>query len=98
MKYSMAELVRPSDTYTPPSSRLKLVPSRRLEDKIRHLCALATMTNDDDAWLVLSELRILLSQHIEHLRAVAAGKLSGEREFAERRDSSHGKPSAKPLT
>jgi len=69
-----------------------------LEDKIRHLCALATVTNDDDAWLVLSELRILLRQHIEHLRTVAAGKLSGEREFAERRDSSHGKPSAKPLT
>ena len=71
-----------------PLSRLKPVPSRRLEDRIRHLSALATVTSDDNAWLVLSELRILLGQHIEHLRKVAAGKLSGEREFAERRDSS----------
>ena len=58
---------------------------RRLEDKIRHVCALAAVANDGDAWLVLSELRTLLTQHIEHLRMVAAGKLSGAREFAERR-------------
>jgi len=64
------------------------VPARRLEDQIRHLCALAAVANDDDAWLYLSELRILLGQHIEHLRMVAAGKLSGTREFLERRDSS----------
>src|SRR5579864_829508 len=61
------------------------VPSRRLEDKIRHLCGLATVTKDGDAWLILSELRLLIRQHINHLRMVAAGKLSGAREFAERR-------------
>ena len=61
------------------------MPSRRLEDKIRHVCALAKDTKDDEAWLILSELRILLRQHIEHLRVVAAGKLSGTREFVERR-------------
>lgn len=61
------------------------MPSRRLEDKIWHLCALATKVKDEDAWLILSELRTLLSQHIEHLRTVAAGKLSGTREFVERR-------------
>jgi len=74
-------------TLTSPLSRLKLVPARRLEDKIRHLCALAAVASDDDAWLYLSELRILITQHVEHLRMVAAGKLSGTREFAERRDS-----------
>jgi hypothetical protein len=58
---------------------------RRLEDKIRKVCTLATVAQDDDAWLILSELRILLRQHIEHLRMVAAGKLSGTREFIERR-------------
>jgi len=58
---------------------------RRLEDKIRHLCSLAVDAKNDDAWLILSELRILLRQHIEHLRMVAAGKLSGAREFVERR-------------
>jgi|SRR5579859_77546 len=65
--------------------RVLKVFSRRLEDKIRQLCVLAKDTNDDDAWLILSELRILLQQHIEHLRVVAAGKLSGTREFVERR-------------
>ncbi len=66
------------------------VPSRRLEDKIRNLCALARMVRDDEAWLILSELRILLHQHVEHLRMVAAAKLSGTREFAERRSDKRG--------
>ena len=42
----------------------------------------------DDAWLILSELRTLLSQYIEHLGMIVAGKLSGvsgKREFLERR-------------
>ena len=61
------------------------MPSRRLEDKIRHVCTLATVAKNDDAWLILSELRVLLRQHVQHLRLVAAGKLSGAREFIERR-------------
>jgi len=58
---------------------------RRLEDKSRYLCSLAVAAKDEDAWLILSELRILLRQHVKHLRTVAAGKLSGAREFLERR-------------
>ena len=58
---------------------------RRLEDKIRQVCLLATTATDEDAWLIMSELRLLLQQHVEHLRMEAAGKLSGAREFAERR-------------
>ena len=58
---------------------------RRLEDKIRQVCLLATTATDEDAWLIMSELRLLLQQHVEHLRTVAAGKLSGSREFVERR-------------
>jgi hypothetical protein len=46
---------------------------------------LSTTATDDDAWVILSELRLLIRQHIEHLRMIAAGKLSGAREFAERR-------------
>jgi hypothetical protein len=38
-----------------------------------------------DAWLILSELRTLIHEHIQHLRAVAPGRLSGTREFVERR-------------
>ena len=58
---------------------------RRLEDKIRQVCLLATTATDEDAWLIMSELRLLLQQHVEHLHAMAAGKLSGSREFVERR-------------
>ena len=61
------------------------MPSRRLEDKIRYLSALAMAAKDDDAWLILSELRILQSQHIERLRTIAAAKLSGAEESVERR-------------
>jgi hypothetical protein len=70
--------------------------NRRFEDKIRHLCALATAAKDDDAWLLLSELRVLLSQHIEHLRMVAAAKLSGAAELVERRSNSNSKPDIEP--
>jgi hypothetical protein len=65
--------------------KIGTVLSRRLEDKIRHLCTLAMCANDGDAWLILSELRTLLQQHVDHLRMVAAEKLSGRREFLERR-------------
>jgi hypothetical protein len=43
------------------------------------------VARDDDAWLILSELRILHSQLIERLRIIAAAKLSGAEESAERR-------------
>jgi hypothetical protein len=59
--------------------------SRRLEDKIRYLCALAKDAKDDEAWLILSELRTLLRQHTEHMRMVAAAQVQGAREFLERR-------------
>lgn len=58
---------------------------RRLEDKIRHVCALATAANDEDAWLLLSELRLLITQHVEHLRIAAAANVSGAADFVERR-------------
>lgn len=58
---------------------------RRLEDKIRNLCLLATTATNEEAWLILSELRLLIRQHVEHMRMVAAGKLSGARELVERR-------------
>ena len=61
------------------------MPSRRLEDKIRHLCALAMVAKDEDAWLILSELRILHGQHIERLRMIAVARLSGIEQFVERR-------------
>jgi hypothetical protein len=67
------------------ATALQTVLNRRLEDKIRHLCGLAIVAKDNDAWLLLSELRVLITQHVEHLRIVAAAKLSGKAEFVERR-------------
>jgi hypothetical protein len=67
------------------ATALQPVLNRRLDDKIRHLCGLAVLARDDDAWLLLSELRVLITQHVEHLRIVAAAKLSGRAEFVERR-------------
>jgi hypothetical protein len=64
--------------------------NRRLEDKNRHLCGLAKVAKDDDAWLLLSELRVLLAQPVEQFRMVAANKLSGAAEFMERRSDSNG--------
>ena len=66
------------------------MPDRRLEDKIRHLCALAIAANDEDAWLLLSELRLLITQHIEHLRIAAGANLSGAADFVERRSDATG--------
>jgi hypothetical protein len=56
---------------------VEFVPSRRFEDKIRHLRVLSMQVKNEDAWLILSELRTLLRQHIEHLRMVAAGNNFG---------------------
>jgi hypothetical protein len=77
----------PSADSTAPQSH---VLDRRLEDKIRYLCSLAKVAKDDDAWLLLSELRVLLAQHVEHFRMVAANKLSGAAPFVERRSDSEG--------
>jgi hypothetical protein len=45
------------------------------------------VADSDDAWLILSELRTLIHEHVQRVRTVAAGKLSGKREFFERRSN-----------
>ena len=61
------------------------VPCRRLEDKIQFVCALAVTAQNNDAWLFLPDLRVLLRQHTTSLRAATAAKLSGSTDFIERR-------------
>ena len=53
------------------------MPSRRLEDRIRELCAKAATASDDETIDVLQELRRALHEHARHLRAMAAEKLTG---------------------
>jgi uncharacterized coiled-coil protein SlyX len=51
--------------------------SRRLEDRIRELCAQAAVAEDAEIDLVLKELRQALAEHNRHLRNMAAQKLTG---------------------
>jgi hypothetical protein len=51
------------------------VPSRRLEEHIRELCALATAANTSNFADVLAELRLLLHEHSEQLRKFARQQL-----------------------
>jgi hypothetical protein len=50
--------------------------SRRLEDRIRELCARAVVTTDlDELDTILTQLRPALREHIELLRKLAADRL-----------------------
>lgn len=54
-------------------------PSRRLEDRIRELCAqVLASENADDLKLVLPELRKAIHEATERLRARAAAALKGD--------------------
>ena len=48
---------------------------RRLEDRIRELCAKALTAQESELHAVLSALRSALREHIERLRRLAAAKL-----------------------
>jgi hypothetical protein len=56
-----------------------MMPSRRLEDRIRELCAKAATASDAETVEVLQELRRALHEHARHLRAMAAERLTGTR-------------------
>ena len=50
-------------------------PQRRIEDRIRELCAKAVAATDDDLELVLGELSQLMRGTVEHMRNSAASLL-----------------------
>ncbi len=54
-----------------------MMPGRRLEDRIRELCAKAATASDAEIVQVLQELRHALHEHARNLRAMAAEKLTG---------------------
>jgi hypothetical protein len=49
---------------------------RRLEDRIRELCALAVSAEEPELEIVLAELQAALREHTERLRRLAAAKLT----------------------
>jgi len=57
--------------------------NRRLEDRIRKLCALATVArHDDERELILAELKAALHEHAERLKKTAVQKLVTQEENA----------------
>ena len=55
------------------------LPSSRLEDRIRELCARAIASEDAEFPSVLLDLRSVLRQHIERIRILAVRNLARER-------------------
>jgi hypothetical protein len=54
------------------------VPSHRLEDRIRELCAQAIASDDVKFPVVLAERRSAIHEHVERIRVLAIQQLDGE--------------------
>lgn len=52
------------------------VPSRRIDDRIRDLCAKVASSEGNDYEPVLSELKAALREHTDRLRKMAAERLA----------------------
>jgi hypothetical protein len=53
-----------------------IVPPRRLEDRIRELCAKAVAAQTEEADLVIQKLKAALHEHNQRLRKLAARELT----------------------
>jgi hypothetical protein len=63
------------------------VPSRRLEDRIRELCARAVIAQGPELDQTLLDLQSALHEHIARLRRMTATKLVGDGEEKKQRRS-----------
>jgi hypothetical protein len=54
-----------------------LVPSRRLDDRIRDLCSRITIASPEHTHRLLKELRLAIREKIEMIRKLAASGLVG---------------------
>ena len=61
------------------------MPDRRLEDRIRELCAKVTQARDDELETHISELNAALQEHAAKLRRMAADSLLRTNAKPERR-------------
>jgi len=61
------------------------MPDRRLEDRIRELCAKAASAPAHEVQVVLKELRVALAEHARRLRRTAAQRFVGDGNFQEKR-------------
>jgi transcription elongation factor GreA-like protein len=63
----------------------RVVPSRRLEDRIRELCAKVTLVHGSELNTALDELKTALNEHSKKVRKIAAEGLLSEYSRPERR-------------
>jgi hypothetical protein len=63
------------------SGQLPVVPSRRLDIRIRELCARAISADDTNFAQILSELRAALHQHAAQMREMAAQQISARKSY-----------------
>jgi hypothetical protein len=63
------------------------MPFRRLEDRIRVLCAKAASAPPSEAGAILEELKAALAEHTKRLRRMAAKKLLHDGGWKEKRSS-----------
>ena len=68
-------LQRRTDTDARQSVAGYVVPYRRIEDRIRELCARLTKAEDKDFELAISDLKAALHDHTEQLRKLVAESL-----------------------
>ena len=61
--------------------------TRRLDDRIRHLCAQVTEASTEEVEAILQELLGAMHEKIERLRSFAASQLLGRKPAKERRAS-----------
>lgn len=59
--------------------------SRRLDDRIRHLCAQVTEASNGELEAILQELMGAIHEKMERLRCIAANQLLAGRRIKERR-------------
>ena len=62
-----------------PVGLILTVPSRRLDDRIRELCARVVSTQGAEMESTIAQLKAALHEHNERLRKLAAAKLAAPR-------------------
>ena len=84
-KYSMYGIEQSFGMWEIESSLAHCAPMhRRLEDRIRELCAKALTAQESELHAILSALRSALREHAERLRRLAASKLVSVEGYGDR--------------
>ncbi len=61
--------------------------TRRLDDRIRHLCVQVTEASNEELEAILQDLLAAIHEKIERLRSLAASQLLGRKSAKDRRST-----------